>query len=84
MLRKANRSIVCIGKVMPSRGKEPVNKVLHDTVYKITCTILVHFVPERVIHPVTGARSVTSTIRRKEGILPETESAGFLYMKGLC
>lgn len=53
---------MCIGKVMPSRGKEPVNKVLHDTVYKITCTILVHFVPERVIHPVTGARSVTSTI----------------------
>lgn len=86
MLRKANGSIACIRKVMPSGGKEvetPLNTALHETVYKILHTVLVHFVPERVIHPVTGARSVTSTIRGKEGVLQETTCAGFLYMKEL-
>lgn len=86
MLSQANKSVTWIRKVMPSVRKEvvtPLNQILHETVYKIPCTILVHFVPERVIHPLTAARSGTSTIRRKEGDLLETKSAVLLYMKGL-
>lgn len=50
-----------------SRGGNEVvtrlNKVFHETVHKIPWTILVHFVKEHVIHPVTGAKGVTSTTR---------------------
>lgn len=71
---------------MPSGGKEvvtPMNKVLHETIYKIPCIIPVHFVPQRVSHSVTRARTVTSTVKGKEGVLPQTKSAGFCHMKGL-
>lgn len=89
MLRKANRSIICIKKVMSRGGNEVVtrlNKVFHETVHKIPWTILVHFVEEQVIHPVTGAKGVTSTTRGNR-VLPEKNTCcavGFVCLFGFC